>query len=43
MHKKLWNKDFILMLQGNAVSDIGDILYSVAIAIGSMRKPVPAP
>ena len=31
MQKKLWNKDFILMLQGNAVSDIGDLLYSVAI------------
>ena len=31
MHKKLWNKDFILMLQGNAVSALGDILYSVAI------------
>lgn len=29
--KKLWNKDFILMLQGNAVSAFGDILYSVAI------------
>lgn len=31
MQKKLWNKDFILMLQGNAVSDIGDLLYNVAI------------
>lgn len=31
MHKKLWNKDFVLMLQGNAASAIGDILYSVAI------------
>ncbi len=29
--KKLWNRDFILMLQGNAVSAIGDLLYSVAI------------
>lgn len=29
--RKLWNKDFILMLQGNAVSTFGDILYSVAI------------
>ena len=29
--KKLWNKDYILMLQGNAVSMFGDILYSVAI------------
>ena len=31
MKKKLWNKDFLLMLQGNAVSAIGDLLYSVAI------------
>ena len=31
MHKKLWNKDFILLLQGNAVSTIGDLMYSVAI------------
>ena len=31
MQKKLWNKDFILLLQGNAVSDLGDLLYSVAI------------
>lgn len=31
MHKKLWNKDYILMLQGSAVSHLGDILYSVAI------------
>ena len=31
MHKKLWNKDFILMLQGGAFSAMGDILYSVAI------------
>ena len=31
MHKKLWNKDFILMLQGGAFSALGDILYSVAI------------
>ena len=31
MNKKLWNKDYILMLQGNAVSTLGDILYSVAI------------
>ena len=28
---KLWNKNFILLLQGNAVSAIGDVLYSVAI------------
>ena len=31
MHKKLWNKDYILLLQGNAVSTIGDLMYSVAI------------
>ncbi len=31
MHKKLWNKDFILLLQGSAVSMIGDLMYSVAI------------
>lgn len=29
--KKLMNKNFILLLQGNAFSSIGDILYSVAI------------
>ena len=31
MARKLWNKDFILLLQGNAVSTIGDLMYSVAI------------
>ena len=31
MHKKLWNKDFILLFQGSAVSIIGDLMYSVAI------------
>ena len=31
MQRKLWNRDFILLLQGNAVSAIGDLLYSVAI------------
>lgn len=31
MHKKLWNRDFTLLLQGNAVSTIGDLMYSVAI------------
>ena len=29
--KKLWNKDFILLLQGSTVSTIGDLMYSVAI------------
>lgn len=31
MHKKLWNRDYILLLQGNTVSAIGDLMYSVAI------------
>ena len=31
MAKKLWNRDYILLLQGNAVSTIGDLMYSVAI------------
>ena len=31
MKRKLWNKDFVLLLQGNAVSTIGDVMYSVAI------------
>ena len=31
MKKKLWNRDFILLLQANAVSTIGDLMYSVAI------------
>ena len=31
MHKKLWNKDFVLLLLGNAVSTIDDLMYSVAI------------
>ena len=38
MHKKLWNKDFILLLQGNAVSAIGDLLYSVAIGYWEYEK-----
>ena len=29
--KRLWNKDFILLLQGNAVSMLGDVMYGVAI------------
>lgn len=29
--KKLLNKDYILIIQGNAVSALGDILYSVSI------------
>lgn len=31
MAKKLWNKDFILLLQGNIVSTVGDLMYGVAI------------
>ena len=31
MQRKLWNKDFVLLLQGNAVSTIGDVMYSIAI------------
>jgi len=38
MHKKLWNKDFILLLQGNAVSTIGDLMYSVAIGYWVYQK-----
>ena len=38
MGKKLWNKDFILLLQGNAVSTIGDLMYSVAIGYWVYEK-----
>ena len=31
MIKKLWNKDYILVLQANTVSTIGDVMYGVAI------------
>ncbi len=31
MKRKLWNKDFTLLIQGNAVSTIGDVMYSIAI------------
>ena len=31
MKKKLWNKDFIVLLQSHGVSTIGDLMYSVAI------------
>lgn len=31
LKRRLWNKDFILLLQGNAVSTLGDVIYSVAI------------
>ena len=35
---KLWNKNFILMLQGNAFSAIGDVLYSVVIGYWVYEK-----
>ena len=38
MHKKLWNKDFVLMLQGGAFSTLGEILYSVAIGYWVYEK-----
>ena len=38
MHKKLWNKDYILLLQGNAVSTVGDLMYSVAIGYWVYEK-----
>ena len=31
MKQKLWNKNFILLLQGNAISTLGDVMYGVAI------------
>ncbi|MDP3306003.1 MAG: MFS transporter [Erysipelotrichaceae bacterium] len=30
--KKMWNKNFVLLLQGNGFSVFGDILYSIAIS-----------
>lgn len=38
MQKRLWNKDFILLLQANAVSSIGDLMYSVAIGFWVYEK-----
>lgn len=38
MKRKLWNRDFLLMLQGNLVSAIGDLLYSVAIGYWVYEK-----
>ena len=38
MHKKLWNKDFILLFQGSTVSTIGDLMYSVAIGYWVYQK-----
>ena len=31
MNKKLWNKNYILLLQSSVISTIGDLMYSVAI------------
>ena len=38
MQKKLWNRDYILLLQGNAVSTLGDLMYSVAIGYWVYRQ-----
>lgn len=38
MVKKLWNKNFILLLQGATVSMIGDLMYSVAIGYWVYQK-----
>ncbi len=38
MKKKLWNRDFILLLQGYSVSTIGDLMYSVAIGYWVYEK-----
>ena len=38
MKQKLWNRDFVLLLQGNVVSTIGDLMYSVAIGYWVYEK-----
>ena len=38
MKQKLWNRDFILLLQANAVSTLGDLMYSVAIGYWVYEK-----
>ena len=38
MKKRLWNKDFILLFQGSAVSTVGDLMYSVAIGYWVFEK-----
>jgi MFS family permease len=38
MTKKLWNKDYIILLQANAISTIGDLMYSVAIGFWVYQK-----
>jgi DHA3 family macrolide efflux protein-like MFS transporter len=36
--KKLWNRNFILLLQGHAVSIFGDVLYAIAIGYWVYEK-----
>ena len=38
MNKKLYNKDYLLLLQGSAFSVFGDILYSIAISVWVYEK-----
>ena len=38
MKKKLWNKDYIVLLQSHAVSTVGDLMYSVAIGYWVYQK-----
>ena len=38
MQQKLFNKDYLLIVQGNAISAIGDVLYSVAIGYWVFAK-----
>lgn len=38
MRKKLFNRDFLLLLQGSAVSTVGDVMYSVAIGYWVYEK-----
>ncbi len=36
--EKLWNKDFLLLLQGGAVSTAGDVLYTAAIGYSVLQQ-----
>ena len=38
MKRKLWNRDYVLLLQGSVVSTIGDLMYSVAIGYWVYEK-----
>lgn len=38
MHKKLWNKDYILMLQGNAVSTLGNSIFNASLMLALPEK-----